>query len=152
MSTAALAPPDDLATHAPDSPDVHLHEPHGFIRRYVFSTDHKVIGIQYIVTGLVMALLGAGLAALIRLQLGWPDHQWPLLARLLPAGYAMSTLWHREGAPSESPDNTPVCPKCGEYRLVERIGAQWFCQVCATAWPARNERRLLVSLKQRMPR
>jgi hypothetical protein len=32
----------------------------GFIRRYVFSTDHKVIGIQYILTGLVMALVGAG--------------------------------------------------------------------------------------------
>jgi cytochrome c oxidase subunit 1 len=59
----------------------------GFIRRYIFSTDHKVIGIQYIITGLVMALVGAALASLIRLQLGWPDHQWPLLARLLPEGY-----------------------------------------------------------------
>jgi cytochrome c oxidase subunit 1 len=59
-----------------------------FIRHYVFSTDHKVIGIQYIVTGLVMALVGAALAALIRLQLGWPDETWPLLARLFPTGYA----------------------------------------------------------------
>ncbi|HKF69611.1 MAG TPA: cbb3-type cytochrome c oxidase subunit I [Vicinamibacterales bacterium] len=58
-----------------------------FVRRYVFSTDHKVIGIQYIVTGLVMALVGAALASLIRLQLGWPDHPWPLLERLLPDGY-----------------------------------------------------------------
>ena len=49
-----------------------------FVRRYIFSTDHKVIGIQYIVTGLVMALVGGTLAALIRLQLGWPTHQWPL--------------------------------------------------------------------------
>ena len=31
-----------------------------------------------------MAIVGGGLAALIRLQLGWPDHQWPLLAQLLP--------------------------------------------------------------------
>ena len=46
----------------------------GFIRRYIFSTDHKVIGIQYIITGLVMALVGAALATLIRLQLGWPEH------------------------------------------------------------------------------
>jgi cytochrome c oxidase subunit 1 len=69
---------------------VALEEPHrpqrGFVRAYVFSTDHKVIGIQYIVTGLVMALLGAALAVLIRLQLGWPEHRWELLSYLLPAG------------------------------------------------------------------
>jgi cytochrome c oxidase subunit 1 len=58
----------------------------GVLRRYVFSTDHKIIGIQYIVTGLIMALFGAALAALIRLQLGWPTHQWVLLSRLLPTG------------------------------------------------------------------
>ena len=61
------------------------HHP-GFLRRYVFSTDHKVIGIQYILTGLTMAVAGALLAALIRLQLGWPEHQWLLLSRLLPKG------------------------------------------------------------------
>ena len=62
-------------------------EPHqGFLRRYIFSTDHKIIGIQYIFTGLVMAIVGASLAALIRLQLGWPEHQWVLLSRLLPRG------------------------------------------------------------------
>jgi cytochrome c oxidase subunit I len=59
----------------------------GFVRRYIFSTDHKIIGIQYILTGLVMALVGAALACLIRLQLGWPEHAWPLLARVLPEGY-----------------------------------------------------------------
>jgi cytochrome c oxidase subunit 1 len=65
---------------------VHAHDDRGFLRRYVFSTDHKIIGIQYILTGLVMAVLGGCLAALIRLQLGWPEHQWVLLSRLLPAG------------------------------------------------------------------
>ena len=59
----------------------------GVVRRYIFSTDHKIIGIQYILTGLVMALVGATLAALIRLQLGWPETTWPLLSTLLPAGY-----------------------------------------------------------------
>ena len=62
------------------------HDERGFLRRYVFSTDHKVIGIQYIVTGLVMALVGATLAVLIRLQLGWPEHQWTFLSQLLPKG------------------------------------------------------------------
>ena len=37
----------------------HEHDDRGFVRRYVFSTDHKIIGIQYILTGLVMALVGA---------------------------------------------------------------------------------------------
>jgi cytochrome c oxidase subunit 1 len=59
---------------------------HGFVRRYIFSTDHKIIGIQYILTGLMMAIVGGFLAALIRLQLGWPEHQWVLLSHLLPKG------------------------------------------------------------------
>jgi len=58
----------------------------GVLRRYVFSTDHKIIGIQYILTGLVMALVGASLAALIRLQLGWPERQWTFLSQLFPKG------------------------------------------------------------------
>ncbi len=82
-TTAPAAPPDT-------EPRPHAHGPSegptGFVRRYVFSTDHKVIGIQYIVTGLLMALAGAALAVLIRLQLGWPEHQWQLLSRLLPKG------------------------------------------------------------------
>ncbi len=64
----------------------------GFVRRYIFSTDHKVIGIQYIVTGLVMALLGAALATLIRLQLGWPERVWPWLAVVLPEGYKSGVM------------------------------------------------------------
>ena len=57
-----------------------------FLRRYVFSTDHRVIGIQYILPGLVMGVAGGGLALLIRLQLGWPTDPKPLLGALFPAG------------------------------------------------------------------
>ena len=60
--------------------------PQSFVRRYIFSTDHKVIGIQYIGTGLVMALVGAFLAILIRLQLGWPITPKPFLGALFPTG------------------------------------------------------------------
>jgi cytochrome c oxidase subunit 1 len=67
---------------------VHAEEDRGFVRRYIFSTDHKVIGIQYILTGLLMAVVGTLLAALIRLQLGWPAARWPALGKLLPAGMA----------------------------------------------------------------
>ena len=50
----------------------------GFWRRYVFSTDHKMIGRQYLFLGLVMALVGAASAYVIRWQLAWPESQIPL--------------------------------------------------------------------------
>ena len=49
-----------------------MDEPRGFLRRYVFSLDHKVIGIQYLAFAVVMALIAGGLAILIRTQLAWP--------------------------------------------------------------------------------
>ncbi len=64
------------------------HAPTGFIRRYVFSTDHKVIGIQYILTGMFMGVIGGLLAMLIRLQLAFPEASHPLLAKLFPDGMA----------------------------------------------------------------
>jgi cytochrome c oxidase subunit 1 len=53
----------------------HDHGPTGFWRTYVFSTDHKVIGLQYIITAIVMALVAAALAIIFRVQLAWPDLQ-----------------------------------------------------------------------------
>lgn len=49
--------------------------PQGFWRRYVFSMDHKVIGIQYLLTAMVMAVVAASLAAVIRYQLAWPEKE-----------------------------------------------------------------------------
>jgi cytochrome c oxidase subunit 1 len=43
-----------------------------FLRKYVFSTDHKVIGCQFLVMSLTFLLIGGLLAMLIRWQLGWP--------------------------------------------------------------------------------
>src|SRR5579863_4718889 len=48
----------------------HIHpEPQGFVRRYVFSLDHKIIGVQYIITGFVFFMLSGLLAEVIRTQL-----------------------------------------------------------------------------------
>ncbi|HEY3676384.1 MAG TPA: cytochrome c oxidase subunit I [Candidatus Tumulicola sp.] len=48
----------------------HIHpEPQGFVRRYVFSIDHKIIGIQYIITAFVFFILAGLLAETIRTQL-----------------------------------------------------------------------------------
>src|SRR6266404_174337 len=55
----------------------HAHE-HGhstpFVSKYVFSTDHKVIGIQFLFIGLLFMVLGGLLAMLVRWQLAWPDN------------------------------------------------------------------------------
>jgi cytochrome c oxidase subunit I len=57
------------ATHPGGIAD-HIHpEPQGFIRRYVFSIDHKIIGIQYLITGFVFLILAGMLAEVIRVQL-----------------------------------------------------------------------------------
>src|SRR3989304_6187895 len=57
-----------------------------FWRKYIFSQDHKVIGIQYAFPSMFMAVLGGLLAMFIRLQLGWPGRSWPILGNLFPGG------------------------------------------------------------------
>jgi cytochrome c oxidase subunit 1 len=49
-----------------------LHEPHGFIRTYIWSQDHKVIAIQYGIVAIFVGLVALVLSGLMRLQLGFP--------------------------------------------------------------------------------
>ncbi|MGO8733454.1 MAG: cbb3-type cytochrome c oxidase subunit I [Terriglobia bacterium] len=66
---------------------VHRHEaPKGFIWRYIFSLDHKVIGIQYYLLALVSVFVGLTLSILMRLHLVWPQASVPLLDKLSPLG------------------------------------------------------------------
>jgi cytochrome c oxidase subunit I len=60
------------------SHDVHHEEDHGhheesFITKYIFSQDHKMIARQFLITGLLWALLGGFLSLVFRMQLGFPD-------------------------------------------------------------------------------
>jgi len=57
-----------------------------FLHRYVFSTDHKTIGIQFLFTSLLMILLGGVLAMLIRWQLGWPGKPLGWMEHVAPNG------------------------------------------------------------------
>ncbi|MCI0418570.1 MAG: cbb3-type cytochrome c oxidase subunit I [Acidobacteria bacterium] len=61
--------------------------PTGFIWKYVFSLDHKIIGLQYYFLALIAVFLGMGLSVIFRLRLAWPTEQWPLLAKIFPAGF-----------------------------------------------------------------
>jgi len=56
----------------------------GFWRKYIFSTDHKTIGIQFLFTSLVMFLLGGALALLLRWQLAYPGKPVPILGAWFP--------------------------------------------------------------------
>ena len=53
--------------------DDHHHEDNrNVLQRYVFSTDHKVIGIQFLFSGLIFFLIGGLLAMAVRWQIAWP--------------------------------------------------------------------------------
>src|SRR5689334_24941033 len=66
----------------------HAHHELGFWRKYVFSTDHKIIGIQYLITAMAMAVVGGMLSMLMRYQLAWPTMVSPNLAKLMPSNFA----------------------------------------------------------------
>jgi cytochrome c oxidase subunit 1 len=48
-----------------------------FLRKYIFSTDHKIIGIQFLIMSLVFLLIGGILAMVIRWQMGYPNQPMP---------------------------------------------------------------------------
>ena len=79
----------DLALHSPAAHDPHHHDDGhdhhelGWWRKYVFSTDHKVIGIQYAITGLIFLLFGFILMMMMRWQLAYPGKALPVVGNLL---------------------------------------------------------------------
>ena len=79
MSEQAIVAPKPHVAH-----EVH-HEELGFWRKYVFSTDHKVIGIQYAITGMLFLLFGFSLMMLMRWQLAYPGVPLPLAPTLTVA-------------------------------------------------------------------
>jgi cytochrome c oxidase subunit 1 len=82
--------------------DVHHAEP-GFLWKYVFSLDHKVIGIQYTITSLLFLLFGFGLMTLMRWQLAYPGQPIPLIGNWLgvqnaPGGIMLPEFYNQLGA------------------------------------------------------
>jgi cytochrome c oxidase subunit 1 len=73
-----------LTTH-----EVH-HDEHGahhhhqsFVSKYIFSQDHKIIAKQFLITGMIWAIIGGLMSVLFRLQLGYPDQTFPWLEDIL---------------------------------------------------------------------
>jgi len=59
------------------------HHKETFITKYVFSQDHKMICKQFLITGMIWAILGGLMSVLFRLQLGYPDSTFPWLEDFL---------------------------------------------------------------------
>jgi cytochrome c oxidase subunit 1 len=58
----------------------HFHDHHhgdkyqsSFISHYIFSMDHKIIARQFLITGIIWAIIGAAMSIVFRLQLGFPE-------------------------------------------------------------------------------
>ncbi|TDI50082.1 MAG: cytochrome C oxidase subunit I [Acidobacteria bacterium] len=83
-------------------PDGH-HEELPFWRKYIFSTDHKMIGIQYSLTGLAFLFFGFCLMMLMRWQLAYPSQPIPLIGGLFgdaraPGGIMLPDFYNELGA------------------------------------------------------
>jgi cytochrome c oxidase subunit I len=73
---------------------VHSHAPQGFIRKYIFSLDHKVIGIQYFFLALTAVFVGMFLSLLMRIHLVWPNAVLPLVGEIKPETYLSLLTMH----------------------------------------------------------
>src|SRR5499426_1309421 len=75
------------ATHA-------AHHEEGFIKKYLWSTDHKIIAMQYLFTGMLMALIGGFTVYVFRMQLAFPGQPVPLFGRVSAASYNSLVTMH----------------------------------------------------------
>jgi cytochrome c oxidase subunit 1 len=73
----------------------HAHAgPQGFIRKYIFSLDHKVIGIQYFFLAITAVFVGMFLSLLMRIHLFWPSAVLPLVGEIKPEMYLSLLTMH----------------------------------------------------------
>src|SRR5579864_5293780 len=76
------------------SATIHAHAPQGFIRKYIFSLDHKVIGIQYFFLALTAVFVGMFLSLLMRIHMVWPTAVLPLVGEIKPETYLSLLTMH----------------------------------------------------------
>ena len=89
--------------HAAHAEHGHAHEEQSFWRQYIFSVDHKVIGIQYAITGLLFLLFGFSLMMVMRWQIAYPGQPIPLIGGFLgqsraPGGIMLPEFYNQLGA------------------------------------------------------
>ena len=81
-----------MSSHAHPVP----HQPTGFISKYIFSVDHKVIGIQYIMLAMTAVVIGVILSVIMRFHLAWPSAHIPFIQGgiMTPEQYAALLTMH----------------------------------------------------------
>src|SRR6201984_2251472 len=84
-----------MATREFAAHEAHAHAaPQGFIRKWVFSLDHKVIGLQYFFLALTAVFVGMFLSLLMRIHLIWPNVSLPILGDIKPETYLTLLTMH----------------------------------------------------------
>ena len=84
-----------MASHEFAAQESHAHAaPQGFIRKWVFSLDHKVIGLQYFFLALTAVFVGMFLSLLMRIHLIWPNVALPFLGEIKPETYLSLLTMH----------------------------------------------------------
>ncbi len=88
--------------------EAHAHEEHehhelSFIRKYIFSEDHKTIAKQYLISGIIWAVIGGLMSVVFRLQLGFPNldmawlkpvlGQWILCLPRVLVNWIQTSIW-----------------------------------------------------------
>ena len=76
------------------------HQEESWITKYIFSQDHKTISKQFLITGIVWAIIGGLFSVFFRLQLGYPDQTFPWMETILgrwAAGGRLHPADHRPG-------------------------------------------------------
>ena len=73
-----------MSTKSTENPHFqdHLMEHHhkeNFFTKYIFTMDHKMIGKQFLVTGMFMGIIGVMMSMLFRLELAYPEQSFPIL-------------------------------------------------------------------------
>ena len=81
MSSEAILQSTGLQVPHDTHQEHHHHET--FITKYVFSQDHKMIAKQFLITGMIWAIIGGLFSVVFRLQLGYPDQTFPWLEDFL---------------------------------------------------------------------
>lgn len=61
----------------------HGHHHETFISKYIFSMDHKMIAKQFLITGIIMGVIGMSMSLIFRLQLAYPDMKFPFLESII---------------------------------------------------------------------
>jgi cytochrome c oxidase subunit 1 len=86
-----------VATHTHGHDDAHEHHHKDtFITKYIFSIDHKMIAKQYLITGIIMGVIGIGMSMLFRMQLAWPEESFKIFNVLLGDKFAPNGVMTNE--------------------------------------------------------